>query len=289
MGVDPNAIDIVVVTHNSRDVIERTLIATAVASIGLTVRTWVVDNRSTDGCPGHVRERCGWVRSINLQDNRGFAAGCNQGIALSDAPTVLLLNPDCVLAPEALRRMSAYLRENPDVAGVGPTQRDERGKALPSHHRFPSLRGEFTRTFQRVASLCGLIRSPRPRTSAGVVDWVSGACMLIRRSAFEQVGAFDDGFFLYYEETDWCRRAAQLGLEIHHDPGVSVEHQGGTSVRRSAVGAGESRAASIFRSSRKRYFMKHHGAVTAFLVEALHQARRSVNWLKTRTVQGVLS
>lgn len=280
------AIDIVVVTHNSGDVIEHTLLATAINSLGLAVRTWVVDNASTDGTQDIVRRRCPWARLLEREDNLGFAAGCNVGARHGEAPLVLFLNPDCVLAPRALSEMVAYLRRHPEAAAVGPLQVGSGGAPIPSHQRFPSLMGELERTFLRLTSVLG---RPRPRLEEPVprrVDWISGACMLVRREALVSVGAFDEGFFLYYEETDWCRRAAALNFEVHHQPDVTVTHAGGTSVRRSSVGQGRRRASGIFRASRFRYFRKHHGLLAAAAVEMLHRARGVLDALKARIPAG---
>ena len=279
-------VDAVVVTHNSRDVIEPTLLSLVVAASGMNVRVTVVDNLSTDGTPRYVERRCPWVHVTRESTNAGFAAGCNVGIAHGASPYVLLLNPDCELTPSALQDLLKYLEVHPRAAAVGPLQVDERGRALPSFQPYPSVGGEFVRTFQRLAALVG---RPRVRYSApvsGRVDWISGACMLVRRTALETVGPLDEGFFLYFEETDWCRRAHALGLEVHGEPGARVRHVGGTSVARSSVGAGERRAHGIFAASRRRYFRKHHGRFAAVLVEALHGARGGLERVKRALGRG---
>lgn len=287
MGMIAPSIDIVVVTHNSKDVIERTLRSIAMNSVGMSVRTWVVDNKSTDGGPQLVRERCGWVSTLELGTNDGFAAGCNIGTELGTAPLVLFLNPDCVLQPGALRRMQAYLNMHPEACAVGPAQISTSGSQLPAHQAFPTVAGEFERTFSRISSVIGRPLARLASKDAGQVDWISGACMMIRRSALEQVGPFDEGFFLYFEETDWCLRATAMGHEVHHDPSVAVEHACGTSVKRSDVGGGTNRASSIFVSSRRRYFRKHHGLLATVAVEILHKGREMVDALKLRLGAGV--
>jgi N-acetylglucosaminyl-diphospho-decaprenol L-rhamnosyltransferase len=211
----------------------RTLVAEAAAEV------IVVDNGSTDGSLSQGRQAFPSVEVLVPGRNLGYGAAANRGAAATTAELVLVCNSDLSVHPGALAALVAVLDEQPEAAAVGPLIRTPGGDRYPSARRFPSLvdaaghalfglfvpDNRFTRNYQRsdVALSSG---SPQ------VVDWLSGACFLVRRSAFEAVGGFDEAYFMYAEDADLCWRLARAGwkamyvptAEVLHVQGVSTDH-----------------------------------------------------------------
>lgn len=239
-----------------------------------TTELAIIDNASDDEVAPVVVEDWPAARLVLRGSNVGFAQACNQGARLTQGRYLLFLNPDTVVEPGALEALVDYLEANPGVAAVGPVV-DEGAQGSLSARVFPSVGGEFLRSWEPLARLCGL----RPQEEAlgdvtgSAVDWISGACLLVRRSAWEAIGPFDPGFFLYFEETDWCLRARAGGWQVHCLPGARIRHLGGGSARRSGRRLHRGQVSSYFKASRRRYFTKHHGRVASLLVEGLSSSR----------------
>ena len=179
------------------------------------VRVTVVDNASPDRSLDTLAGLdVGVIRSPH---NGGFSYGCNLGAARGEAPYLLFLNPDARIDAEGLAALRAALESDPSAGLVAPRILDEDGTLAWSIRRFPRQRSTFAqalflhRLWPRAAWTDELVREPAAYERAGTPDWVSGACMLIRRDAFEAVGGFDEDFFLYCEDTDICRRLWDAG------------------------------------------------------------------------------
>ena len=196
--------------------------------------------------------------------NGGFAYGCNLGVAGGSAPYVLFLNPDARIDAPSLEALAAVLREDDGVGLVGPRILDDDGSLAFSLRRFPRLRSTFAKALflHRLWPLAPwtdeLVRDPAAYEHPGTAEWVSGACMLVRRDAYEAIGGFDEGMFLYCEDTDLCLRLWQAGLSVRFEPAALVRHDGGAS-----SGAGETQP--IAARSRIYYARKHRGRVAARL------------------------
>lgn len=216
----------------------------------------VVDNASSDGSADAVEAIAPWVRLVRNRENVGFGRGVNQGVAATKAPLVLLINPDCTIAPGATAILAAVLRDHPECAIAGPKILDPDGGVQGSARGDPDmLTGLFGRTAALRRALPGSAPAKRNVVSAeadAVVDWLSGACMLARRSALQQVGGFDERYFLYWEDADICRRLRRLGLTIRYAPAAVATHQVGRSSR-------TARADSIraFHQSAYLYYATH--------------------------------
>ncbi|MCW3069641.1 MAG: glycosyl transferase, family 2 [Solirubrobacterales bacterium] len=218
----------------------------------------VVDNASRDGTVERIRQTAPWVNLVELPRNVGFAAACNVGIARSqDAGLVVLLNPDVEVRDDFLARVVA-LEWRSDIAAVGPAVLDGRGQVEQSARGFPSARtGLLGRTslFARIWPTSPLLRRDlraTPEEGARPVDWVSGACMVVPGERFQSVGPLDSGYFMYWEDADWCRRASYAGYSVIYDPTLVVTHRQGASSRSRS-------AATIisFHCSALRYWRKH--------------------------------
>jgi GT2 family glycosyltransferase len=224
-------ISVVIVNWNTAGPLARALHSLAPIP-GIEWEPIVIDNHSSDDSVARLRRDFPQVRLIANPDNRGFGRACNQGFALATGEYVLLLNPDAALLPGALTTLISYLEARPAVAMVGPTLYHEDGTTQYSACRAPGLATEFYEWF----GLRGLFPSHRGlgRLYYGyrndkpfACDWLVGACLLVRRRALQQVGGFDERYWLYAEELDWCRRFRDAGWQVHFVPAARVAHIGG--------------------------------------------------------------
>lgn len=199
------------------------------------LRAIAVDNASGDGTARRLREYADWVDVLELPRNAGFAAGCNHALrAAVDAELVVLLNPDVAVAPDFFLELAA-LAWPAGVAAVGPLVIGKGGEVEQSARGFPrAATAAFGRTalFSRLFPRSRLARRELLAAADGGcrdVDWVSGACMVIPRAALSAVGPFDEGYFMYWEDADWCRRARDAGFSVRYCPQLAVSHHQGSS------------------------------------------------------------
>jgi N-acetylglucosaminyl-diphospho-decaprenol L-rhamnosyltransferase len=219
-----HVIDVVVVAHDAGE-----LLLPCIDSVfaqrpgGLVI---VVDTDSTDGSVEAVRLAHPDVLVLGTA-NCGFAAANNMGLAHSTAPFVLLLNPDAELRAGALDALLACALTRPRAAIVGAKVLDPSGTLQANQAgRFPSLLQVVgLRIWRAWQSLWGNASySPHDFPHARRIDWVTGACMLVRRSAVEVAGGMDESYFLYYEDIEWCRRMRDKGWEVWQTPEAEVVH-----------------------------------------------------------------
>ena len=184
----------------------------------------VVDNASDDGAVEAIRRAHPGVTVTELGHNRGFAHACNRGIEAGTSAYVLLLNPDTEVHPGALDVLVGVLEAHPRAAVAGPRLLGLDGR--PDHNakrQFPTPAAALAH-FLRLPARPGYGRPDIPDTGAGAVDAVSGSCMLVRRAAIEDVGGLDEGYWMYGEDLDWCRRFAARGWEVRYDGSATVLH-----------------------------------------------------------------
>jgi N-acetylglucosaminyl-diphospho-decaprenol L-rhamnosyltransferase len=226
-----------------------------------SVRVTVVDNASPDDSVETIADLAA-VDVVRAPRNGGFAYGCNLGVARGTSPYLLFLNPDARIDGASLDALVAVLEADAEAGLVAPRILDDDGSLAYSLRRFPRLRSTFAkalflhRIFPRVAWTDELVRDPAVYERPGTPEWVSGACMLVRREAYEAVGGFDEGLFLYCEDTDLCLRLWQAGHTVRFEPAALVRHVGGAS-----SGAGQTQP--IAARSRVYYARKHRGRVAA--------------------------
>lgn len=257
----------------------------------------VVDNDSRDGSAEAIAAAIAangwtWARLIRAPVNGGFAYGNNlaiRSIEPSDGAPALfwLLNPDTQVLPGAARSLACFMRDHPHagIAGSGILQED--GTPWPYAFRFPTLLGEVergirfgpvTRLLARHATLRRMRATPEP------VDWVSGASMVVRRALFDAVGGMDEGYFLYFEETDFCLHARRAGWGCWYVPEAVVRHLAGKSTGVTGRQAAERRVPRYWFESRRRYFIKNHGRGYAIATDLLW-AITHLLWRARRGVQ----
>jgi N-acetylglucosaminyl-diphospho-decaprenol L-rhamnosyltransferase len=269
-GVELPDVDVVIVAHDSGPLLER-----AVASIEGQVavgRVVVIDAESSDGSVQTMSAAHPSVRVIHAA-NRGFAASNNVGIVATSGHDVLLLNPDAELEEHGLRTLVSRMRSNRTAGIVAPQIINEDGTLQDgSFGQFPTFaRTLITRLNAVVHRVSGGKFKPRAEiTQTLPVDWVTGACMLVRRSAIEKVGPMDEGFFLYYEDVEWCHRMHDGCYTVLIEPSACCTHLRGGS-------GGDSPAVQQnYRDSFYRYCKLYHLSGLAAAARLGLVARRAV-------------
>lgn len=256
-------VDVGVVTWNSadmtRDALRRTLDADTDGLIGSLL---IHDNASTDGTPEKILEDVPEADVEVAAGNLGFAAGVNRLIERSDAPWLLLLNSDAWLEPGALTRLLAAAEGRDGVAAAAPRIESPDGELEESTHPFPSLKVAAL----SAVGLHGVVQWPHD--IARPVDWAIGAALLLRRDAISEVGGFDERYFMYAEDLDWCWRARRHGWEIWFEPSAVVRHVGNVSGAR-RFGA-QRDAVAI--ANAIRFYRRAHGPLAAVAWRALNAA-----------------
>jgi GT2 family glycosyltransferase len=234
-------ISIIIVSYNSCDHLRRCLASLAAHKPVNESEIIVVDNDSRDGSAPLVASEFPQVRLLRMPRNLGFAAGANKGAQEASGEAIVLLNPDSEIEADPFAPMLAYLREHDDVGVVAPRLINPDGSLQLSCRGFPSF---STALFNRYSLLTRLF--PRNRYSKGYlltgwqhdsvreVDWVSGACLMVRRSLFGQIGLLDEGYFMYIEDVDLCQRVHRAGYKVVYLPEASVVHHIGQSSRTQA-------------------------------------------------------
>lgn len=229
-------LSVVVVNWNTRALLKVCL--ESVHEQTLTpAETWVVDNGSADHSPEMVATDFPEVRLIANDRNLGFAAANNQAIAQARGRYVLLLNSDTVVLDHALDRMVAFMENHPEAGAVGCKLMNVDRTLQPSAHNFYSTVGSLVEN--KLVALFWKGRSQRTRflsywdhSSTRQVDWVTGACLMVRKDVIETVGLLDERFFMYGEEVDWQMRMAKVGHRVYFLSDASIVHLGGASSAR---------------------------------------------------------
>jgi GT2 family glycosyltransferase len=250
---------IVVVTFNSAKDIDACLASLTAAAAPVDFETVVVDNASSDGTAAAVRARWPGVRVLDAGGNLGFAGASNLGIRQTFGELVLLLNPDTIVRPGALGTLVAALDARPDAAVAGPRLVDAQDRPELSFGRmigpFAELRQKLlvTGNDRGVPLLSAYVE--RLTQQARDVDWVSGACLLVRRADADAVGLLDERYFMYAEDVDFCAAIRARGRRVIFVPGASVVHLRGRSV------SSRPRATEMaYRRSQIAFYAKHHPA-----------------------------
>jgi GT2 family glycosyltransferase len=200
---------------------------------GIVADVWVVDNASTDGSVAMVRATFPQVKVIETGNNLGFAGANNRALAEATGRHLLLLNSDTIVSVGAFVRLVTILDKHPEVAVLGPMLRNADGTLQASWARFPNVKSELSGQPDRSQSPYAIEKFEEAPQGAFlapfVCDYVSGACFLVRGDWARQYGYLDEGFFMYFEETEWCFRLKKHGGKTLFVPEVSIIHLGGQS------------------------------------------------------------
>jgi GT2 family glycosyltransferase len=259
-------LDVVIVSYRCRDHLRRCLTALE-AHAPEGTRVWVVDNDSRDGTVEMVRGAFPAVEVIANDENMGFARATNLGIAAGDAPYVLALNPDTEIHADTLETLHRVMEAHPEIGIAGPAlMRADGSFDHASRRSFPTLLGalgHFTGVGRRLER--GRLAQYRaPEISHGPVDAVNGAFMFIRRAALDEVGLFDENYWMYMEDLDLCYRFKQAGWITWYEPkSVAMHVKGGSSGHRSP------KLVLAFHSGMWRFFRTHYAPQRSALLRGV--------------------
>jgi N-acetylglucosaminyl-diphospho-decaprenol L-rhamnosyltransferase len=230
----PRSVGAVVVNHDAGDALHACIASLRSEGVEEVV---VVDNASTDGSAEGLAATDPGVRLVRTGANLGYGSGVNRGLAEGSRALVLVCNPDVVVHQGAIGALAEALLADGRTAVVGPCILETDGSRYPSARRFPSWLDAAGH------ALLGIVRPDNPftgryrmtdldTTAPSTVDWVSGACFLARRSVLEEIGGFDERYFMYLEDTDLCWRVGRAGYRVRYVPTATVSHLRGHSTAR---------------------------------------------------------
>lgn len=255
-------LSIIIVNWNTKELLLRCLEALCQAAKRVENEIFVVDNGSTDGSVGAIREKFPEVKLIENPVNLGFAKANNQALSISGGRYLLLLNPDTQVKEEAIPEMLSFMEAHPDTGIVGAQLLNADGSKQNSIANFPSLATELlNKSFLRWLFPKRFPGKERDFSDPIEVDSVIGACMMVRRKAMEEVGLLDENYFLFMEETDWCYRMKEANWKIFHVPRAEVIHFQGKS-----AGAEKPKARVEYYRSRYHYFKKNSGGLQSLVL-----------------------
>jgi N-acetylglucosaminyl-diphospho-decaprenol L-rhamnosyltransferase len=269
-------VSVIVVSHNTREDLVRCLASLSSSTVPL--ETVVVDNASEDGSPEEVERRFPDVRVLRNAQNVGFGRANNRGLAETRAPCVLLLNSDAELRPGCLETLAGILRERPEVGVVGPRTVEDDGAVQVSFgpELTPWREWRQGRLVEGVKARRqgALARARAAAAREHEPAWVSASCLLARREALAAVGGFDEGYFLYEEDVDLCRRVRRAGWRVLFTPAAEALHHLGRSVARDPE-----RARYEYQRSHLRYYARHNGALSRGALRLYLAAASAAGWL----------
>jgi hypothetical protein len=280
------ALGIVIINYRTPALVEDCLTSLGPQLEAVDARVVVVDNFSNDGSAERLAEflRTGplWKGRVTLlrsPTNAGFSGGNNFGMAALDAGFMLLLNSDTLVRPGALAALLDAAKRWPEAGAIGPRLEDEDETAQVSAFRFHSPLSEFlsaaeTGPFDKLFRFA--VVPLAVSEAARDCDWASFACILLRRAAIDAVGPMDEGYFMYFEDADYCRALKRAGWKTVYDPAARIVHlRGGSSPVKSAMKA-KKRPPAYYYAARTRYFRKWYGPLGHVAANLFWLAGRAV-------------
>lgn len=272
---------IIAVTYNSSAVIEPFLAALPAALDGIgTARVTIVDNASEDGTPDKIRSLAPWVNLVDAGGNIGYAAGINRGLQQGGAGRIgtYVLNPDAIPAPGSVAVLRDAVLADSGVGIAAPMIVDHEDKLKFSLRRRPTILRAVGETLlgghraARFSALGEMVRDPDRYVDGARADWATGAALFMSRPALDDVGAWDEQFFLYSEEADYALRVEDAGYTLRFFPGARVRHPGGDMETSPFLW-------SLVAQNRTRLYRKRHALVPStlyWLAVVLNEASRAV-------------
>lgn len=291
---------IVIVTHNSLSPVEKCLRSLEEHPPGGEYEIIVVDNASGDGTPEMIGESFPFVRLIANEDNRGYSKGVNQAFLVSSGRYFLILNPDIIVREDSIDALVRFMDDTPEAGIAGSKLVFPDGSVQPSCRSFYTIKALFLRRtflgkfFPRARALREHLMSDFDHAEAREVDWIIGACMIVRRETVEEVGLMDERFFLYFEDTDWCYRMKQHGRQVWYVPASVMIHL----YERSSAKSVLSRPFLLHILSLMRYYEKwnaishflrrHRGTIKSLIFVASDLIVINVSFLAAYYLRGAL-
>ncbi len=263
-------LSVVIINWNTATLLQQCL-STVVSSVdALEGEVIVIDNASTDGSPKMVEQEFSTVHLIRNSKNIGFARANNQGWRTSNGEYVLFLNSDTIALPKALPQLMEFMDNHPDAGACSPRLSRADGTTQPfAFGGDPTPMYLLRRGFARL-----LLRRPLHdwETRAPLsVDWVSGACLLARRAALEQIDGWNEKFFMYFEDNDLCLRMRRAGWKIFYAPQATITHLGGASLAQSKT------RTRFYDASLRYFYRKHYSFFARVALELMLPFYRRIN------------
>ncbi len=262
---------IVIVNWNVRDLLMKLLASLHTPYRGKGFDIIVVDNNSSDGSADAIQLQFPSVRLMANKKNIGFSRANNLGASHARRRYLIFLNPDTLASIDAVERLIAWMEAHPQVAAAGPMLRNADGSIQPSRRQFPSTLVlllyalKLHRVFPSLPVIQRYLRRNFAANRDQSVEQVMGACMIIRRDAFEKVGGFDERFHIWFEEVDLCKRLRSAGGEVWFTPSSSITHYGGQSFEQVPTIKNQRQ----FIDSARKYAKKHLGIAPWVLLSVI--------------------
>ncbi len=235
----------------------------------LKIEIIVVDSGSADGSVELLREKHPDLTLLPQGQNVGFTRGNNIGLERARGAFLLLLNPDTEVRPDAIGKVIDFMRGHPRAGIVGPHTLNSDGSHQSTRRRFPTLlTGIFESTWLSAWAPAAVESRYRMLDTNDddilEADWVQGSALMLRRAVYDAIGGLDEGFTMYSEELDYCRRAKTAGWQVFYHGGAEITHHGGKSSEQAAAST-----QIHFQTSKLRYFRKHHGDTQYLILRAI--------------------
>ena len=253
-------LSVIIVNWNVRELLDACVASVYASELGgLELEIIVVDSDSHDGSAAMLRRKHPGVIVLPQSENIGFTRGNNIGLARARGDFLLLLNPDTEVHPKALKQMLELMAAQPEAGILGPHTLNSDMSHQSTRRRFPTLMtGIFESSWLAAWAPASVERDYRMLDRADdeicQADWVQGSALLMRRQVYQELGGLDEGFTMYSEELDYCRRAKAAGWRVYYHGGAVITHHGGKSSQQASA-----RTLTHFHTSKLRYFRKHHG------------------------------
>lgn len=272
MEMEKPVLSIVIVSYEVRDLLRNCLNSVRAASRDIPTEIWVVDNASGDGTPEMVRREFPEVQFIASPENVGFAAGNNIGLRRAAGEYVMLLNPDTLVFPDTLRTLVDAARIHGEAL-IGPRFVDAHGRWQRSYWAFPTP-GWLTATVIGLPAFVHRHLAP-PQLPVDAeqelrVDWLSGACILARKDTLKRLDWLCEDYFMYMEDIDLCRGAAQLSVPVLYHPHTTIVHYGGSSAAKLIERTGVVLWNTEEKKNHRTYIRRHHSSATRMGVRLAH-------------------
>ena len=275
-------VTIVIVTYESRNIVGLALDALYKAYDAGLAEVVVVDNASSDGTADFIAKNYPWITLVRSDKNLGYGRGCNAGLQNVRTPYVLILNPDAEITLDTLQTLIDFMGANKKAGIVAP--------AIIEGEKSLQAAGLMTTPASILRAECGWSQAMpesqpiTPGSQPFQTSWICGAVMLIQTDLFQKLAGFDPRFFLYFEETDFCRRATQRGAEIWAVGEAVTKHIGGASAKNTGQTLASSCIADHYYCSRFYYLVKHFGWIRAVGSESIVWVVQLLrNWLHRLT------
>lgn len=251
-------LSVILVNYNDKTHLQGCLSSLVENGRGFAFEIIIVDNNSGDGSPEFIEKNFPAVNLIRNQENVGFSRANNQAIRISRGEFILFLNTDTLLSPNVLKLLLEEMKANPQIGALGPALFRDRTRYQVSFGKKVSFFSEilqkcFLNHYYRL--LLKIVQKKRE------VGWLSAACLLVRRSALEEAGFFDEKFFLYFEDIDLCLKMRERGWKLIFFPRAKVFHEGGVSTLSFKLSS-----RLEYRRSQLYYYRKHNSKISLFLL-----------------------